>query len=181
MFCHSRAAGFVLGLNTRQMNRDQDYGGVVDNQLRALDHIGIFRDRLPQPPAAYPAFSDPFDKAKADLTTRAKTYLDVNCAMCHVEDGGGNSLIVLNFDAKLEGMRMLDVRPLQDNLGIADARLIAPGDPERSVILGRVARRGTYQMPPTSSNVVDSRAVDLLQEWITQLKPQGKPADSASD
>jgi hypothetical protein len=25
------------------MNRDHDYGGVIDNQLRALEHIGVFR------------------------------------------------------------------------------------------------------------------------------------------
>ena len=49
MFCHSRAAGFVLGLNTPQMNHVHDYGGVSDNQLRTLDHIGIFQEPLPKP------------------------------------------------------------------------------------------------------------------------------------
>ena len=78
MFCHSRAAGFVLGLTTPQMNRDHDYGGVGDNQLRTLDHIGIFHERLPQAPSAYPALPDPFDKSAADQTTRVKAYLHVN-------------------------------------------------------------------------------------------------------
>lgn len=41
--CHSRAASFVLGLSTLQMNKDHDYGGVVDNQLRTLEHLGMFR------------------------------------------------------------------------------------------------------------------------------------------
>src|SRR5262249_11970514 len=41
--CHSRAANFVLGPSLLQMNRDHDYGGVIDNQLRALEHIGVFR------------------------------------------------------------------------------------------------------------------------------------------
>jgi hypothetical protein len=40
--CHANAAGGVLGLQTSQMNRNFDYGGVVDNQLRALAHIGAF-------------------------------------------------------------------------------------------------------------------------------------------
>jgi mono/diheme cytochrome c family protein len=43
IICHSRAANFVLGLNVLQMNRDHDYGGVADNQLRALEHAGIVR------------------------------------------------------------------------------------------------------------------------------------------
>jgi glucose/arabinose dehydrogenase len=43
MVCHSRAANFVLGLSTEQMNRAHDYGGVSDEQLRALAHVGYFR------------------------------------------------------------------------------------------------------------------------------------------
>src|SRR5262249_51249802 len=43
MVCHSRAANFVLGPSVLQMNKDHDYGGVIDNQLRALEHIGVFR------------------------------------------------------------------------------------------------------------------------------------------
>jgi glucose/arabinose dehydrogenase len=43
MLCHSRAANFVLGLQTVQMNREHDYGGTIDNQLRAFEHAGLFR------------------------------------------------------------------------------------------------------------------------------------------
>ena len=43
MVCHSRAANWVLGLTTLQMNRDHDYGGIRDNQLRTLEHLGVFR------------------------------------------------------------------------------------------------------------------------------------------
>ena len=41
--CHTGPAGYVLGLNTAQMNRSYDYGGIVDNQLRTLNHIGLYR------------------------------------------------------------------------------------------------------------------------------------------
>ncbi|HEX5446987.1 MAG TPA: PQQ-dependent sugar dehydrogenase [Pirellulales bacterium] len=43
MVCHSRAANFVLGLSALQLNRDFDYGGVVDNQLRVFEHLGLLR------------------------------------------------------------------------------------------------------------------------------------------
>ena len=43
MACHSRAANFVLGLTTLQMNREHDYGKVRDNQLRVLEHLGMLR------------------------------------------------------------------------------------------------------------------------------------------
>ena len=41
MVCHSRAANFVLGLSSLQMNKIHDYGGCSDNQLREL----LGRDR----------------------------------------------------------------------------------------------------------------------------------------
>ncbi|HZV03461.1 MAG TPA: PQQ-dependent sugar dehydrogenase [Gemmataceae bacterium] len=43
MVCHSRAANFVLGLTELQMNKEHDYGGVRDNQLRVLEHLGVLR------------------------------------------------------------------------------------------------------------------------------------------
>ncbi|OYV95823.1 MAG: hypothetical protein B7Z73_01805, partial [Planctomycetia bacterium 21-64-5] len=43
MVCHSRAANFVLGISTVQLNRDNNYGGVVDNQLRVFEHLGLLR------------------------------------------------------------------------------------------------------------------------------------------
>ena len=40
--CHVNVAGGILGLQTAQMNRNFDYGGAVDNQLRALYRAGVF-------------------------------------------------------------------------------------------------------------------------------------------
>jgi glucose/arabinose dehydrogenase len=47
MICHSRAANFVLGVSTAQLNCEHDYGGTRDNQLRALAHSGL----LTNPPS----------------------------------------------------------------------------------------------------------------------------------
>ncbi|MFO0876996.1 MAG: PQQ-dependent sugar dehydrogenase [Gemmataceae bacterium] len=43
MVCHSRAANYVLGISTHQLNREHDYGGIRRNQLKALEQLGIFR------------------------------------------------------------------------------------------------------------------------------------------
>ncbi len=79
MVCHSRAAGYVLGLSTPQMNRDHDYGGVVDNQLRSLTHAGILKghDKAPQDCAR---LADPADEA-LPLESRVRSYLHANCAI----------------------------------------------------------------------------------------------------
>ncbi len=43
MVCHSRAANYVLGLSTAQMNREHDYGGLRANQLEVLESLGVLR------------------------------------------------------------------------------------------------------------------------------------------
>ena len=175
MYCHSRAAGFVLGMNTRQMNRDQDYGGTTDNQLRTLDHIKIFQEPLEKTPAEYPALPDPFG-TDPDVDARTRAYLQVNCAMCHAPSGGGNSRFNLVYTAEPDKVRLIDESPIHDTMGVASARLVAPGDPERSILYRRLMVRGLNQMPPTSTNRIDERGAELVAEWIRHLGTQPKLA-----
>lgn len=158
MFCHSRAAGFVLGLTTGQMNRA--------NQLKQYEQWGLFKNPLPA--KELPAYPDPFD-TKADINHRVKTYLQVNCAMCHVNDGGGNSPMELGYRTPMAKAGIVAVEPTHETLGIDGAKLITPGAPDRSVLFRRITRRGQYQMPPTSTNRVDTAGARLMEEWIRQL------------
>jgi uncharacterized repeat protein (TIGR03806 family) len=178
MVCHSRAANFVLGLNTLQMNKVHDYGQVPDNQLRTLEHIGVFKARLPKPIEAFGRLVNPYE-GKDNLEARARSYLHANCSICHVSAGGGNAAIDLDFLSKREGTNLIGVRPLHDSYGIANAQLVAPGDPERSILYVRLSRRGPGQMPPLATSLVDSGAVQVVYDWIKQMKrvaekPAGK-------
>jgi hypothetical protein len=197
MVCHSRAANFVLGLSELQMNRDHDYGGGrVENQIRALERLGMFRtdwakdaargvrdpadaqqpgQREPKPstlftrfPADLKRLANPYDPAE-DLGLRAKSWLHANCASCHVEAGGGNAQMELGFATELAKMRVVDAKPVHQTFGLPDARLIAPGEPDRSVMLHRVGTRGPGQMPPLASSRVDTAGLDLLREWCRSL------------
>ena len=124
---------------------------------------------LPRDPEHMRRLADPHDLS-ASLNDRARSYLQANCAQCHVEAGGGNSLIDLEFTTPREKMRIFDVRPQHHTFDIADARLIAPGHPERSVLLRRIANRDAGHMPPLATSIVDQEAVNLLTEWIAAMK-----------
>lgn len=50
MACHTRSSGFVLGVNTRQMNRTGDIGTARENQLVAMARMNIFREPPSKPP-----------------------------------------------------------------------------------------------------------------------------------
>ena len=53
---------------------------------------------------------------------------------------------------------------------LKDAKLIAPGAPERSVLYKRITRRGEKQMPPISTNIVDKQGAELVKKWILSLE-----------
>jgi uncharacterized repeat protein (TIGR03806 family) len=171
MACHSRAANYVLGVTGAQLNREHAYRGVRDNQLRALDHIGFFSSALAKAPGDLEKLVDPRDETQ-DLELRARTYLQVNCSVCHVEAGGGNAKMELGLATPRDKMNLLGARPQHDTFGISDAMLVAPGAPARSILLHRLSLRGRGQMPPLVTNRVDAAAVKLFRDWISGLKPE---------
>jgi len=173
MSCHSRAVNFVLGLSEPQMNRDHRYGDVVDNQLRTLEHIKLFKNPLPKPINELTRLVDPYDPTH-DLDARARSYLHTNCSACHVSAGGGNSKMELEFTTDLSDMMLIAARPQHDTFGIDNAMLIAPGNPDGSVLMQRLGRRGRGQMPPLVSTVVDRRALQLMHDWIAAMQPKRK-------
>jgi mono/diheme cytochrome c family protein len=131
------------------------------------------------PPAFRPDFyrrlADPYDPREG-LEARARSYLHANCAQCHVEAGGGNAQMELEYTTDLAKARIVDVKPVHHTFNLPEARLVAPGSPERSVLLYRVSNREAGHMPPLATNVVDRQAVKLLHDWIKQLPPAGKKA-----
>lgn len=171
MVCHSRAVNFVLGVTELQMNRTQNYEPMTDNQLRTLDHIGVFTERLRKKPEDMRRLVNPYDST-ADLEARARSFLHANCSVCHVEAGGGNSQMELRFTTARRRMNLFESRPQHDTFGIFNAMLIAPGDPDRSVLVQRISRRGRGQMPPLVTTEVDRAAVQLFRDWIAQLTPE---------
>jgi hypothetical protein len=140
---------------------------------RSLEDRPRYTSLLPKRPTDYPRLTNPAD-VHAPIDQRVRGYLHSNCASCHVLAGGGNSLMELSYGADQAKMKIVGEKPKHDSFGRADALLIAPGDPERSVLLERLSRRGPGQMPPLATNVVDQQAVDLVREWIIGLK---KPAN----
>lgn len=179
--CHNPWAEHTLAFNLPQLNRDHDYGGIQANQIRTLRHIGLLEDVPPErkpwePQAAYtprsvetlPRLVDPYD-ASADLDTRGRSYLHVNCAHCHRFNGGGSAHIHIPFDTPLEKTQAIGVRPTQGTFAIPGAQIVAPGDPYRSVLYYRLAKTGPGHMPAIGARMIDRRGVQLIHDWIRQL------------
>ena len=111
---------------------------------------------------------NPYDKTM-DLNDRAKSFLHSNCSSCHVEAGGGNAQMNLEFLAKSDKVKIIDEKPHHHTLDLPDARLVAPGEPDRSVLLKRISIVGQGQMPQIGRNRVDQEAVEMIRDWIRSI------------
>lgn len=168
--CHTSVAGFALGLESAQLNHDFTYAstGRTANELRTLDSIVMFTTPLGDP-AVQPKLPNPFDTS-APLGARARAYLHTNCSQCHRFGGPTPVSIDLRSSLLLSSTAACDAPPTAGDLGIgAAARIIAPGNPDASVLLARMNRRDANQMPPLASNMVDTAGVALVREWIAGL------------
>ena len=168
--CHTQAAGRSLGLEVAQLNSDLSYPatGRTANQLTTLDDVMMFSSPLAGDPSTLAALTDPTDTS-APLTDRARAYLHTNCAGCHRPGGLAQGNLDLRFDTSLATTGACDVSPTLGDLGVANARIIAPGDADRSVLWLRMGVRDADAMPPVGSNLVDTAGRTLIRDWLQSL------------
>lgn len=171
--CHGAASNTVLGLTSAQLNSDFTYpeSGVTDNQLRTLSHVSIFEDPPAEQPASLPAMTNPRDES-APLFERTRSHLATNCAMCHRPDGTAPDDMDLRFETALSEWNVLNEPPMGATPpGMDNPALVAPGHPERSVLLDSMNRLDEGRMPPVATNRIDEESVAMIVEWIEDIAP----------
>lgn len=178
--CHSQWPQYAIGFSLPQLNRVAvGAAGPASNQLVTLAATGhLVRrglDDAPQPPfdaalaAAEDRLADPQD-ATAPLDARARSYLHANCSHCHRFNGGGIVGLDLLHKKKLAETRLLEA-PIRGDFGIRDARVVAPGEPERSTLFFRMAKFGRDRMPHVGAELPDEAGLRLIENWIASLTP----------
>ena len=169
--CHTAAAGRSLGLELGQLNGDHRYPSTnrVANQLRTLEHIGMLAAPLGQPVDRIAAYPSP--SADGPVEARARSYLHANCSHCHrPEGGGGRATMDLRFGTPLSGTKTCNAPPVLGDLGIAGAKILAPGSPERSIVSVRMHADGQERMPPLGTRRIDEEGVGLVDDWIRVMQ-----------
>lgn len=172
--CHTAASNRTLGLEVQQLNLRVETDAGWYEQLTALSEAGYLT--LTQPQAELPSFRSVVSDAAEGVNTpesiekRARGYLQVNCAPCHRPLGAPTVELDLRFSTPLSETGLCDGEVLHGDLGIEGARFIQPGDPDHSLLILRMNRRGEDQMPPIGSHLVDFQGASLLSYWISQLE-----------
>lgn len=167
--CHSAPAGNVLGLRTAEMNRVFAYPAASDNELRTLNHIGLFNIDIGSA-TQYAVLANPLDTS-ASLSGRARAYLESNCSQCHRPGGPTPVNMDLRAATAIDSTNTVNVAPTDGDLGLANARRIAPGSKESSVLWERMLRLDPFRMPNIASHVVDQNGVTLIGQWIDAGAP----------
>jgi putative heme-binding domain-containing protein len=172
--CHNPWAGEALGFTEAQLRRPGKLSNSPDELTRLAD-LGLVRWGKDKPGEDKPAkpIVNPHESS-GNLTARARSYLHVNCAHCHQFGAGGSVNIDIRFETAIADSRVVDAKPAQGTFGIPEARIVAPGDPYRSVLYYRMAKQGRGRMPHIGSELVDEAGVRLIGDWIRGLP---RPAD----
>jgi len=168
--CHTQVAGRTLGLETAQLNGAITYPatGRSANQITTLNTIGILSPTIAGATSSLAAYVDPHGSA-GTVEQRARAFLHANCSQCHQPNGPTPVSLDLRYTTALASTGTCNVAATQGDLGLTNAKVIAPGAPDSSVLLSRVNRRDTYAMPPLGSNLVDTASVAVLRQWIQGL------------
>lgn len=171
--CHTPASGGVLGLETAQLDREVRYGSggqpVSVSQIDAWRGWGLFASAPDGPFDGAHALTRPGD-LEAPAEARARSWLHVNCASCHRPGGPSGTGADLRVTTPLAEAAVCDVPPARGDLGVADARLVAPGAPERSLVLERLTAAAVHRMPPIGNQKADPEGLAAVRAWIASLE-----------
>lgn len=168
--CHLRGEKIMpIGTTARQLN------GVIKgqskNQLINLAERGVLRG---MPPIENVPMLVSYEDEHAALDLRARAWLEVNCAHCHRQDG----------PAKTSGLFLLASVSNPFELGVGKAPVaagrgsgglnydIVPGKPEASILFYRInSTDPDVMMPELGKKLIHDEGVELIREWISEMKP----------
>ena len=167
--CHNGNAGFVLGVNTQQLNGNLLYPStaVVSNQLASWNYLDIFDRKIDEATISDLPRSVSLTDEDASLRSKVMSYLDSNCASCHIPKGVEGA-----FDARLT--TPLNSKSLVNAFGISHTSasgslIVKAGSAHESLLWQRDVSVDTDKMPPLGRKIVDYKWIEVLEEWINGL------------
>ncbi|GAB5560899.1 MAG: hypothetical protein SynsKO_25460 [Synoicihabitans sp.] len=154
-------AGFLLPINPRQLVRSAELAKWQERQWLEDGVLAGAGDGLAS-----------LDDEQADPILRVRSYLDANCVVCHRPGGAAREIYDARFLAGDLLTSMIGAEPKSGDLGILGAKMIVPGDPEKSILWQRIVRTDAFRMPPIAMSSEPSPVAPILEKWIRSLEQE---------
>ena len=159
-----------IGPKARHLNGDLDYRDGRFNQLAYWTRIGYLQD-APAPDQA-PKQAVWNNSASGSLESRARAYLEVNCAHCHSPNGSASNTGLYLTDLQTDPMR-LGFCKTPVSAGKASAGMlfdVVQGHPELSILAHRMeSDEPKVMMPEIGRTIMHREGVQLIREWLASL------------
>jgi uncharacterized repeat protein (TIGR03806 family) len=158
----------LIGPKARYLNRSNFIDGSEQNQLTYLATAGMLEGL----PAAPPQAPDALDAGAGGLESRARTYLDINCAHCHNVDGTAGRTSRLFLEHGMADLFSLGVckRPGSAGGSLGGEFDIVPGDHAHSILWHRLATTESGKMMPQIGRALaHAQGVQLIADWIDAM------------
>lgn len=155
-----------IGPKPQNLNKIYSYDTGVQNQLRKLVDFGYLNGNLPSNINSVIAWDD----TTQSIDLRVRSYVDINCAHCHFDDGHCNyrpMRFAFHENEDLVNMGVcIEPQELFDGLNF----IVSPGDINRSMLHFRISTTlAQRRMPLLGRTLVHEEAVTMIDEWINSL------------
>jgi uncharacterized repeat protein (TIGR03806 family) len=171
--CHNLGDVLVpIGPKIRYLNMEFAYADGKKNQLDKWVEAGYLKgyDKNANADNRIAKWDDP---NSGSLEFRAKSYLEVNCAHCHRQEGSANTsgFFLLLSDKNPESWGMMK-SPVAAGAGSGNNLYdIVPGKPGESILVYRIENDDPeIRMPELGRSTAHAEAVILIKEWIAAMK-----------
>jgi uncharacterized repeat protein (TIGR03806 family) len=170
--CHERNGVMTpIGPSARHLNGDFKYADIAENQLIRWKNTNLLRGVSKELRDVPKAIN--YENTHENINTRARAYLDINCAHCHNPQGPAQTS-GLFLDWKTTDSTALGFykTPVAAGRGSGNLKYsIVPQKPNESILLYRMESLDPgVMMPEMSRKLRHTEGVKLIREWIASMK-----------
>jgi uncharacterized repeat protein (TIGR03806 family) len=159
-----------IGPIAGQLNRDNIYHGMVQNQLEYFESQGLLKELPKKEKWPFIPVWNMLDSGS--LEDRAKAYLHINCAHCHSDVGPAkNSGLNLTYWETDRRSRGIFKPPIAAGKGSGSLKYsIVPGQPENSILTYRLkSTEPEVMMPEIGRTGFHKEGLTLIEDYIKSL------------
>lgn len=163
-----------IGIKPQNLNSNYIYAEGSKNQLLKWIEAGYLENNFSLPTAENTVVD--YNDTTKPIETRARSYVDINCAHCHTDGGHCNYRpmrysFVDTYNNRTNMGVCVDTQDMQD-FPPALSKIVTPGNAGRSMMYYRLNTTDeSFRMPLHGRTLIHDEGIALIEQWINSLLP----------